>query len=460
MAQPREHWSSRLGFVMAAAGSAIGLGNLWKFPYITWDNRGGAFVLVYLICVASVGLPIMMAEILIGRRTQQSPVGALRAIAGPAWGWVGGLGVVSGFVILSYYTVIAGWTLRYFWSCMGWSLRGFDASAASAEAFGLFSGNGPLQVALAGGFMLLTILVVHRGVSGGIERVARVLMPALLGILVVLLVAALSLEKAGQALKFIFVPNFGELQARGVLEALGHAFFTLSLGMGAMITYGSYLTRRESVVRASVVVVALDTVIALIATVVMFSVIFSFQMGESVSASTAGMLFITLPTLFYQEVPFGNVLAPMFYVLVSFAALTSTISLLEVIASYFIDRRGWTRTRAAWSCGIATFGVSVICALSFGAWPTVSSFSWFHGKQGLFEHLDYLASNWLLPVGGFFITFAAGWLMTREATEEELVDASTPSWFRFGAWRFVIRYVAPLAVAAIIAAVISGKDFS
>jgi len=418
---------------MAAAGSAIGLGNLWKFPYITWDNR----------------LPIMIAEILIGRKTQQSPVGALRAVAGPAWGWVGGLGVVSGFVILSYYTVIAGWTLRYFWSCLGWSLRGFDASAASAEAFGLFSGNGPLQVALAGSFMLITVLVVHRGVSGGIERVARVLMPALLGILMVLLVAALSLEKAGQALKFIFVP-----------DALGHAFFTLSLGMGAMITYGSYLSRRESVIRASAVVVALDTVIALTATVIMFSVIFSFQMSESVSASTAGMLFITLPTLFYQKVPFGNVLAPMFYVLVGFAALTSTISLLEVIASYFIDRRGWTRTRAAWTCGITTFGVSVLCALSFGAWPTVSSFSWVHGKEGLFDHLDYLASNWLLPVGGFFITFAAGWLMTRQATEEELVDASTPSWFRYGAWRFVIRYLAPLAVAAIIAAVISGKDFS
>ena len=445
---------------MAAAGSAIGLGNLWKFPYITWDNRGGAFVLVYLICVASVGLPIMMAEILIGRKTQQSPVGALRAVAGPAWGWVGGLGVFAGFVILSYYTVIAGWTLRYFWSCIGWSLRGFDESSASAEAFGLFSSNGLLQVALAGSFMLITVLVVHRGVSGGIERVARVLMPALLGILMVLLVSSLSLDKAGEALKFIFVPDFGELQPRGVLEALGHAFFTLSLGMGAMITYGSYLSRRESVIRASVVVVALDTVIALAATIIMFSVIFSFQMGDSVSASTAGMLFITLPTLFYQKVPFGYVLAPMFYVLVGFAALTSTISLLEVIASYFIDRRGWTRARAAWTCGIATFGVSVLCALSFGGWSTVSSFSWFHGKQGLFDHLDYLASNWLLPVGGFFLTFAAGWLMTREATEDELVEASTPSWFRYGAWRFFIRYVAPLAVAAIIAAVISGKDFS
>jgi NSS family neurotransmitter:Na+ symporter len=460
VAQPREHWSSRLGFVMAAAGSAIGLGNLWKFPYITWDNRGGAFVFVYLICVACVGLPIMMAEILIGRRTQQSPVGALREVAGPLWSWVGGLGVLSGFVILSYYTVIAGWTLRYFWSCLGWTLHGFDESAASADAFGLFVTSGPLQVTLAGLFMLLTILVVHRGISGGIERAARVLMPALLGILVVLLVSSLSLEHAGKALRFIFVPDFSELQPRGVLEALGHAFFTLSLGMGAMLTYGSYLSRRESVVRASVVVVALDTVIALSATIIMFSVIFTYQMGESVSASTAGMLFITLPTLFYQQVPFGNVLAPLFYVLVGFAALTSTISLLEVIASYFIDRRGWTRARAAWTCGIATFGISTLCALSFGAWDAVSKFSWFHEKEGLFAHLDYLASNWLLPVGGFFITFVAGWLMTREATEEELMDASTPAWFRYGAWRFFIRYVAPLAVAAIIAAVISGKDFS
>ena len=461
MAQDRGRWTSRAGFVLAASGSAIGLGNLWKFPYITWNNEGGAFVLVYLVCVAAVGLPIMMAEILIGRKTQKSPVGAMAAAAGPAWSWVGGLGVFTGFVILGYYTVIAGWTLRYFAVCLRWSLSGFEEGLASGDAFSAFAETGWLQILLSGLFMAITVAVVYRGIGGGIERVARVLMPALFGILVVLLISALSLDGAGRALSFVFAPDFSKLEWTGVLEALGHAFFTLSLGMGAMITYGSYLGRKESVVRSSAVVVSLDTLIAIFATLIMFSVIFSFNMETAVSKSTAGMLFITLPTLFYTKVPLGAVLAPLFYMLVGFAALTSTISLLEVIASFFIDQRGWSRPKATVACGGATFALSLLCGLSFGGWAALSSFNWIQAKQGLFGHLDHIASNWLLPVGGFFITLAAGWIMTRAVTEAELVDETTPRWFRYGAWRFFIRFVAPAAVLAIIAAVIFlGKDFS
>jgi len=253
MAHGRDHWTSHIGFVLAAAGSAVGLGNLWKFPYITWSNRGGAFVLVYLVSVAAVGLPIMVAEILIGRRTQKSAVGALSEAAGARWAWIGGLGVCTGFVILGYYSVIAGWTLRYFWSCLRWSIQGFDPETGTG--FGAFIGNGPLQILLAGTFLALTVGVVSRGVSKGIERVARMLMPVLFAILLVLLVSALSLKGAGEALSFIFRPNFAELPASGALEALGHAFFTLSLGMGAMITYGSYLDRKHSVVSSSSIVV-------------------------------------------------------------------------------------------------------------------------------------------------------------------------------------------------------------
>ncbi len=449
-----------MGFVLAASGSAIGLGNLWKFPYITWNNGGGAFVLVYILCIAMIGLPIMMTEILIGRKTQRSAVGALKQAVGPAWGFVGGLGVLTGFIILGYYTVIAGWTLKYFWNCLGWSFFGFDAGASSGEAFTTFAGNGALQVGLSLAFMALTAIVVHRGISGGIERVTRLLMPVLFGILLLLMVSAMSLKGAGEALSFIFKPDFSQLRAVGVLEALGHSFFTLSLGMGAMITYGSYLGRRDSVVRSSLVVVLLDTLIAMIATVIMFSVIFSFDMTDAVSKSTAGMLFITLPTLFYENVPFGTVLAPLFYVLVGFAALTSTISLLEVVVSYFIDQRKWSRTRATWTCSAGIFLLSTLCGLSFGGWGVLSGFNWIHSKQGLFDHLDHVASNWLLPVGGFFITLAAGWGMTREATERELVSDNTPGWFHYPTWRFCIRYIAPAAVAAIIVAVISGKDFS
>jgi NSS family neurotransmitter:Na+ symporter len=461
MPTARDHWSSRLGFVLAAAGSAVGLGNLWKFPFITWSNEGGAFVLVYLLCIAAVGLPIMMAEILVGRKTQKAAVGGLAAAIGPVWGWVGGLGVFTGFVILGYYTVIAGWTLRYFWRCLEWSFGGFQPGFAAGDAFNTFVGNGSMQVVLAGFFMALTMFVIFKGVGGGIERVARVLMPTLFVIILLLLFSAVTMDGASRALSFIFVPDFSKLQPRGALEALGHAFFTLSLGMGAMITYGSYMSRRESVVRASSLVVLLDTVIALFATIIMFSVIFSKAgMSEQVAKSTAGMLFITLPELFYTVVPLGNILAPLFYLLVAFAALTSTISLLEVVVSYFIDQRGWSRRTATTVCGLGTFGLSALCGLSFGSVGALSGFSFVEGKEGLFLHLDHLASNWLLPLGGFFITLGVGWFMTREASEAELVDETTPSWFSYGVWRVFMRYVAPLAVAAIIAAVISGKDFS
>ena len=460
MATSRDQWSSRAGFVLAAAGSAIGLGNLWKFPYITWSNNGGAFVLVYLVCILIVGLPIMMAEILIGKKTQKSAVGALREAAGPAWAVVGGLGVLTGFIILGYYTVVAGWTLHYFANCLGWSFNGFPQDADLGAAFTALAANWKAQLGLSAAFMIATVSVVYFGVGRGIERLSRVLMPTLFGILVVLLGCALTTSGAGQALSFIFKPNFAELPPTGFLEALGHSFFTLSLGMGAMITYGSYLRRGTSVVRSSLMVVVLDTVIAICATVIMFSMIFSDpDMPAQVGKSTVGMLFISLPKLFYTVVPLGSLLAPLFYILVGFAALTSTVSLLEVAVAYFIDQRGMQRSRATLVCGGSIFVITILCALSLGAWGPISNFKVF-GKVGLFGVLDHLASNWLLPVGGFLITLAAGWVMTREATQAELVDETTPGWFRYGAWRFFMRYVAPVAVAAIIVAVIRGKDFS
>ncbi len=461
MEQGRGQWSSRMGFILAASGSAIGLGNLWKFPYITWHNNGGAFVLVYLVCIIAVGLPIMMTEVLIGRKAQRSAVGSMRATAGPRWSWVGGLGVATGFILLGYYTVVAGWTFRYIFKTLQWSVGGYTPGTSSGEAFGQFVSTGSIQVLLAGAFMTLTVAVNYAGVGKGIERVARVLMPLLLGILGLMLVTSLTMKGSGEALSFIFTPNFSELPARGILEALGHSFFTLSLGMGAMITYGSYMSRKQSVVRASVAIVVLDTVIAIVATIIMFSVIFSQAgMRESLSGSTAGMLFITLPELFYTAVPLGTILAPLFYVLVAFAALTSTISMLEVIIAYFIDEKNWSRHKASLVCGGACFVLTVLCALSLGAWGQLSGFEIFAGKQGLFANLDHLVANWMLPVGGFFITMVAGWIMTREATKKELVDETTPRWFHFGVWRLFIRFVAPGAVAAIIIAVLRGADFS
>ena len=461
MAGQRDHWTSRRGFVLAAAGSAVGLGNLWKFPYITWENEGGAFVLVYLICIAMVGLPIMIAEILLGRRAQRSAVGAFKTVVGKNWGFVGGLGVLTGFVLLGYYSVIAGWSLRNFVVCLRWSTQGFDPAADIGAEFGGFIGHGPFQAITTILFMLVTIVVVYRGVGKGIERIARTLMPILLCILVLLLISAMRMEGAGEALSFLFRPNFAELGWSGVLEALGHSFFTLSLGMGAMVTFGSYMSRKESVVSASMIVVVLDTLIALVASAIMFSVIFSTPgLAESVGKSPVGMLFVTLPAQFYSNIPLGTILAPMFYMLVGFAALTSTVSLLEVVVSYFVDEKQVPRQKATIGVGAAILGLALACAMSLGAVNSLSTFEVFPGKQGLLSNLDHLVSNWFLPVGGLLITLAVGWAMTREATREELVNEHTPGWFRYGAWHFFLRFIAPIAVGGIILAVILGRDFS
>ena len=477
MSQQRDHWSSNAGLVLAATGSAIGLGNLWKFPFITWENNGGAFVLVYLICIAAVGLPIMLAELLIGRRSQKSAVGALKEAVTSKWpggrklgALVGGWGVLAGFILLSYYTVIAGWSLYYFTQTVGWTLGGYPTDMSAGDLFNTQALNTGLQLLLSLGFSLGTIAVVYFGVSKGIERIARIFLPILFGILLLMLVSALGMSGAGEALNHIFRPNFAELERGAILEALGHSFFTLSLGMGAMITYGSYISRKHSVVKASGAIVALDTLIALVATVVMFSVIFSVAgMRDEVGGSTVGMLFISLPQLFYSEVPFGVVLGPLFYVLVALAALTSTISLLEVVSAYLIDERRLTRHKATISAGAAIFAFTTLAVLSIpgllgveggGLLSTMSVPFFGGGKVGWFANADHFVSNWMLPTGGFFITLAAGWFMTREATRGELEDGTQPRWFHYGAWRFFIRFVAPAAVAAIIIAVLFGVDFS
>ena len=422
-----------MGFVLAATGSAIGLGNLWKFPFITWENNGGAFVLVYLMCIAAVGLPIMMAELLIGRSTQKSAVGALKEAVGPAWGLVGLWGVMCGFTLLSYYTVIAGWSLFYFAKTVTWSLSGFPAGLATGDLFGEQAGNGSLQLMLSFGFSIATVGVVYFGVQKGIERIARLFLPVLFVILVLMLISALGMSGSREALGFIFRPNFAELEPTSLLEALGHSFFTLSLGMGAMITYGSYISRGQSIVKASAIIVVLDTLIALI------------------------------------EVPFGRILGPLFYVLVALAALTSTMSLLEVVASYIIDEHGVGRRKATLMCGGVVFVFTVLAAVSFGAVPFITNLEvggalgdlLFGGKVGWFSMADHFVSNWMLPTGGLAVTLAAGWFMTRQATESELMDGTEPGWFRYGVWRFFIRFVAPVAVAAIIVAVIFfGVDFS
>ncbi len=458
----RAQWGSRLGFILAAAGSAVGLGNLWKFPYITYENGGGAFVLVYLGAIVLVGAPIMLAEVLLGRKTQLGPVGAFRLLGrdrpgGVAWTGVGILGVVTGFVILSYYSVVAGWTLRYIILALSGKLAPLAHDPAALQNFfGTFLSNPWQQTFFHLLFMGATVGVVFFGVGKGIERAARILMPILFMILLALVFYVVWTPGFQQALVFIFKPNFSELSSGGVLEALGHSFFTLSLGMGAMLTYGSYMRKETSIPRAAITVCVLDTVIAVMACIIMFSIIFSFDF-EITKSST--ILFTTLPVVFFK-LPGGAVISALFYVLVAFAALTSTISLLEVVASYAIDEFGWARRRATLVMGgsIAVFGI--LNALSLGGVQRFSEINLIGrpSTAGVFGTLDYLASNWFLPVGGFLIALFVGWVLTKDETLQELEMGHGPM-KTFGIWRFLLRFAAPLAVGAIIVSVILGAEY-
>jgi len=456
----RENWASHAGFILAAAGSAIGLGNLWKFPYMAYKNEGGSFVLIYLASVALIGLPVMMAEIVIGRRSQRSPVGAFLTLGGKAWSSVGVLGIAVGFIILSYYSVVAGWTVQYLGRCLGWSLGGFTPEDATnlGESFGAFLRNGPSQILFHGIFMGLTIGVVAFGVKGGIERVAKILMPLLFVILFALCLNSMRTPGFGEAIRYLFTP--GPISKGGILEALGQSFFSLSLGMGAMITYGSYMRRESSIPRASVMVCLLDTLIAVMASVIMLAIIFG-QQDRSQFGASATILFTTLPRMFY-EMPGGTVLSPLFYLLVALAALTSTISLLEVVVSFFIDQLNWNRVKASIAVGLAIFSFGILSALSFGAVKSLSTFAPLKDTPedaGFFGQLDYLATNWLLPIGGLLIAVFVGWFLPNRTTRDELATAKGPM-AGYGAWKFVLRFVCPIGISWIIYEVIRGAKFN
>ncbi len=463
MAKERAQWSGRIGFVLAAAGSAIGLGNLWKFPYITYENNGGAFVLVYLAAIALVGAPIMVAEILLGRRSQKSPVGAFRVLGqgkpgGRAWMGVGFLGVMTGFVILSYYSVVAGWTIRYILMAISGRLGNLAHHPQELESFfGSFLGNSFEQILYHGLFMGASCVVVYFGVGRGIERAAKLLMPLLFTILIILVIYTIWTPGFRQAMLFIFRPNFHQLTAGGVLEALGHSFFTLSLGMGAMLTYGSYMRKQDSIPRAALTICALDTLIALMACIIMFSIIFSFDFEVKKSST---ILFTTLPVVFFK-LPGGAVVSALFYLLVAFAALSSTISLLEVVSSYAIDELGWKRKRATLTMAVAIFVFGCLSAVSNGGSEVLSKINLIGrpSTAGVFGTLDYLASNWFLPVGGLFIALFTGWILTREESRDELEIGAENIQTTYSVWRFLIRFAAPAAVGAIIVSVILGAEY-
>ena len=429
--EERGGFATRLGFVLAAAGSAVGLGNIWKFPYITGEYGGGAFVLVYLFCIALVGLPLMYSELIIGRRGGSDVMGSLRKLtkeSGPAGAFVsyavGGMAVASGFLILSFYAVVAGWAVYYSGAYAGL----FEMADGEAMFTSLYGTKKSLPWHTV--FMALSVGVVAGGVQGGIERACKILMPLLAGILVTLLIYVGVDGGLGKSFAFLFAPDFSKLSGEAVLEALGHAFFTLSLGMGAMVTYGSYLKSEVAVVRDGVIVAVLDTVIALTAGLVIFAVVFAHG-GEP--GAGPGLVFVALPGLF-ETMPGGQLFGLAFFVLLVFAAWSSAISLLEVVVAFLHDSLNLPRKVAAGLAGLAIWGL--------GIWPALS--------PDALDLLDGITTKYMLPLGGLGIAIAAGWLVSK--TDREAGFLSLP---QFGdtlarGWTFIIRFVTPVLVAAVI----------
>ena len=431
------NWSSRMAFILAVTGSAVGLGNIWKFPYIAGQNGGGAFVLVYLICVIVIGMPVMMSEILIGRRGRRNPVATMELLgqeegSSRQWRLVGMMGVIAGILILSYYSVIAGWTLAYVVKSASGIFAAASADVVGAE-FNSFVGNWKLVTLCHTLFMGLTIFVVARGVQRGLEKAVRFMVPALLILMLALLGYSINSGFFGEGVSFMFTPDWSKLTWGSVLAALGQAFFTLSIGMGAVMAYGAYLPEETSITGASAAVVGADTSIAILAGLAIFPLVFANGLDP---ADGPGLVFDTLPLAFGQ-MGGGVFFSTIFFVLLSFAAWTSAIGLMEPAVAWVVESFSKTRAQASILVGGLIWILGMGSVLSFNVLADVSFLA-----GTIFDNVDYLTSNILLPLGGLLITIFAGWVMCRNSTADELGGAGNV----YSIWRVLARFVAPIGI--------------
>lgn len=434
-------WSSRLAFILAATGSAVGLGNVWKFPYVAGENGGGAFVLVYLLCVALIGIPIMISEVLLGRYGRQSPVNTMRILAAeeghsPLWQLIGWGGIVSAFLILSFYSVIAGWVVAYSFRAATGTFDGLTADGVAAIFLALEQ-DPERMLAWHTIFMVMTAIVVARGVEHGLEKAVRFLMPTLFIMLVAMVGYAMNTGAFSQGLEFLFKPDFSKLTTDGVLAAMGQAFFSLSLGMGAIMMYGSYLPREESIVSSSVTIALADTVVALLAGMVIFPIVFANGLSPEAGPP---LIFQTLP-LAFGHMPGGVFFGTVFFLLLVVAAWTSAISLIEPVVGWMVESHGMSRVKAATIAGFVIWFLGIGSILSFNAWQDVKFFG-----QTFFGLADFMASNVLLPLGGLFIAVFAAWMLRKAVTQDQL---EIRGGLLFQIWRFVAGIVAPIGVIVI-----------
>ncbi|MEX1199853.1 MAG: sodium-dependent transporter [Methylophaga sp.] len=435
-------WTGRWAFILAATGAAVGLGNIWKFPYIAGENGGGAFVLVYLGCILLIGVPVMVAEIIIGRRGRQNPVNSLETLAedeqrSTAWKYLGAMGVLAGFLILSYYSVIAGQAMSYVFRTFANTFEGVTPDGARSIYVDLVSHPEKL-LAWHTIFMVLTMIIVSRGVQRGLEKSVRFMMPALFLILLVLVWFAYQQgHYFDDAVHFLFDPDFSKLTANGVLTAMGHAFFSLSLGMGAIMVYGSYLPKKTSIFRMTLAISVMDTTVAILAGLAIFPLVFANGMAPGAGPS---LIFETLPIAF-GHMNHGAWFGGLFFVLLFFAALSSAIALAEPVVTWLVENYEIKRLNACIWVGVTIWALGLLTVFSFN----IGS-EWTLAGLTPFELLDYLTANIMLPLGGLLIAIFAGWVMRRANSEEEL--AIKPA-FLFHGWRFLVRYIAPLAILVV-----------
>ena len=438
---PRDNFGSKFGIIAAAAGSAVGLGNIWKFPYVAGENGGGAFLLIYLFFVLLIGVPVMMSEFAIGRKGQKNAYGSFSLIApGTRWNLIGFMGVVAAFFILAFYSAVAGWTLEYIISSVTHRFAG-QTPDDLARNFENFLSNPLKPIAWQLVFMGLTALIVLAGIKKGIEKYTKLLMPVLLFLIILLCIRSVTLEGGKDGLAFLFKPDFSKVTGKTILFALGQAFFSLSLGMGALITYSSYFSKKENLASTAVEVAISDSVIAILAGVMIFPAVFAFGIEPG---SGPSLVFITLPGIF-QQMPGGDFFGAVFFILLAVAALTSTISLLEVVVAFFSEELKISRKKATF---IATASISVLgvfASLSFGPLDKFTIF----GKS-IFDLLDYTASNVLLPLGGFLIVLFVGWFAGKRIVKQELTNEGELKATYFPAFVNIVKFVAPVAIAAIL----------
>ncbi|MFJ7982492.1 sodium-dependent transporter [Lysinibacillus xylanilyticus] len=431
-----QQWTSKLGFILAAAGSAIGLGAIWKFPYMAGIGGGGAFFLIFIGFTLLIGLPLLLAEFVIGRSTQKEAVEAYRTIAPKTlWPWVGKLGIATCFILLSFYSVVGGWILLYLWNAITGRL--WEGNGSYEATFGEIISNPFLAVGSQLLFILMTIFIVSKGVQNGVEKVNKYFMPALFVLFFVLIIRALTLDGAGEGVRFFLQPDFSNVTSEIILYAMGQSFFSLSVGVGVMVTYSSYLPKEESLPRSAFSIVGLTLVITLLAGLAIFPVVFAFGMEPS---QGPGLLFIVLPAIF-SKMAFGKLFFIIFLLLFFFATITSAISMLEISVASLTTKGKGKREKMALIVGLLIFVVGIPSALSYGV---LSDFTLF-GKT-IFDLADYTVSNILMPLGVLLVAIFVPFRMKKDALMSELGVSKNKGYKLFVLWLFLLRYIAPIAI--------------